>query len=156
MEESYFDKIEKEITKEHTFFVDLGFDLAKQVKHVISTHPTIKSQKDLAIAMGKKESEVSKMLSGLHNLTLESIAKMCWALDFDLIMTDLKAQEKYNSHIVATSIVNAEKRYLVNINITVINVYTIHPPGHHQFSHNNKLEMDFIPSRSSLSIPAFL
>ncbi len=128
MEESYFDKIEQDIKKEHTFFVDFGFDFAKQVKYVLSIHPTIKTQKDLAIAMGKRESEISKMLTGLHNLTLESISKMCGVLDYDLILTDIKAQHKYNSHLVSVGAAESHNYYILNINITV-QVYNVLPAG---------------------------
>ena len=40
--------------------------------------------KDLAQAMGKSPSEVSKWLSGMHNLTLKSIVKMEIALGVNL------------------------------------------------------------------------
>lgn len=43
------------------------------------------NQKDLAKKMGKTESEVSKWLSGLHNLTMKSIAKLETVLDADLL-----------------------------------------------------------------------
>lgn len=43
-----------------------------------------KSQ-DLANAMGKSPSEVSKWLTGMHNLTLKSITKIEIALGIDLI-----------------------------------------------------------------------
>lgn len=50
--------------------------------------------KDLAKAMGKSPSEVSKWLSGTHNLTLKSIVKMEIALDITLIHTaPVKAYE---------------------------------------------------------------
>jgi transcriptional regulator with XRE-family HTH domain len=42
------------------------------------------TQKEFARALGKSESEVSKWLSGLHNLTLKSIAKMEAVLEADL------------------------------------------------------------------------
>ncbi len=43
------------------------------------------SQKDLARKMGKTETEVSRWLSGMHNLTLGSIAKLSIALEKDII-----------------------------------------------------------------------
>lgn len=50
--------------------------------------------KDLAEAMGKSPSEVSKWLSGTHNLTLKSIIKMETALDITLMHTvPVKAYE---------------------------------------------------------------
>jgi transcriptional regulator with XRE-family HTH domain len=43
------------------------------------------TQAELAEMMGKNPSEVSKWLSGTHNLTLKSIVKMERALEIDLI-----------------------------------------------------------------------
>lgn len=43
------------------------------------------SQKDLARKMSKTETEVSRWLSGMHNLTLGSIAKLSIALEKDII-----------------------------------------------------------------------
>lgn len=49
---------------------------------------------DLAAAMGKSPSEVSKWLTGMHNLTLKSIVKMETALGIELIHTEpVKAYE---------------------------------------------------------------
>jgi|GEM_PF-7013164 len=90
-----FDRILEETTDDNARFVDKNWDIRKQVKFLLRNHPTIKSQKDLARALGKEESEISKLLSGLHNLTLETITKLESALGHDIILTDLKAQEKY-------------------------------------------------------------
>ena len=43
------------------------------------------TQKDLAQAMDKRESEVSRWLAGEHNLTLKSIAKLEAALGMEII-----------------------------------------------------------------------
>lgn len=53
-----------------------------------------KSQ-DLAKAMGKSPSEVSKWLSGLHNLTLKSLIKMEFVLGIDLINIDPVKEVQY-------------------------------------------------------------
>ena len=53
------------------------------------------SQKELAQKLGKTESEVSRLLSGLHNLTLKSIAKLEAELGSDIIITPLEASRKY-------------------------------------------------------------
>ncbi|MEM9982341.1 MAG: helix-turn-helix transcriptional regulator, partial [Bacteroidota bacterium] len=45
------------------------------------------TQKDLADKLGKSESEVSKWLTSLHNLTLKSITKLEAALGEDIIIT---------------------------------------------------------------------
>lgn len=43
------------------------------------------TQKDLASILGKTETEVSRWLSGTHNLTIATIAKISAALDTDII-----------------------------------------------------------------------
>lgn len=53
------------------------------------------SQKEFAKRLGKTEAEVSKWLSGVHNLTLKSIEKMAAVLDRDIIVTPLEAQKLY-------------------------------------------------------------
>ena len=53
-----------------------------------------KSQ-DLAKAMDKSPSEVSKWLSGMHNITLKSIIKMEQALGIDLIHTEPVKEYEY-------------------------------------------------------------
>ena len=44
------------------------------------------SQKDLAQKLGKTETEVSRWLSGTHNLTLSTISKISVALGEDIII----------------------------------------------------------------------
>ncbi|MCY7358099.1 MAG: helix-turn-helix transcriptional regulator [Rudanella sp.] len=43
------------------------------------------SQKDLAVALHKSESEISKWLSGTHNLELKTIIRIEDALDEDIL-----------------------------------------------------------------------
>ena len=51
------------------------------------------SRTEFAEMLGKSPSEISKWLTGLHNLTLKSITKMEVALDVDLI--NIEPQYKY-------------------------------------------------------------
>lgn len=44
-------------------------------------------QRDLAKALGKTETEVSRWLSGTHNLTIATIAKIATVLGDDIITT---------------------------------------------------------------------
>ncbi len=44
-----------------------------------------RTQKELAAAIGKKESEVSKWLSGIHNLTLQSLSLLEAGLGVNII-----------------------------------------------------------------------
>lgn len=52
-------------------------------------------QKEFAEMLGKKPSEVSKWLTGLHNLTLKSITKMEVTLGVDLISIEPVTEYKY-------------------------------------------------------------
>lgn len=93
--ENALDKILKNINPENQVYVDLNLDIREQILYILSHHPKIKNQKQLAKELKKKDSEVSRILSGMHNLTLETIAKLTAILGHDIIMTDLKAKEKY-------------------------------------------------------------
>jgi transcriptional regulator with XRE-family HTH domain len=53
------------------------------------------TQKELAARVGKSEAEISKWLSGAHNLTLKSLAKLELALGEDVITTPSEARQKY-------------------------------------------------------------
>lgn len=64
-------------------FVEKNLTITEKVRMAMEAK-NWKSQ-DLAKAMDKSPSEVSKWLSGLHNLTLKSIIKMEMALGVDLI-----------------------------------------------------------------------
>lgn len=64
-------------------FIDKNLAITEKVRIAMET----KNWKslDLAKAMDKSPSEVSKWLTGMHNLTLKSITKMEIALGIDLI-----------------------------------------------------------------------
>ena len=52
------------------------------------------SQKDLAKRLGKTETEVSRWLSGTHNLTLATVCKISAALDAEVVkVADRPCQE---------------------------------------------------------------
>lgn len=65
--------------------VDLSFQISNRVYELLEQKNM--SQKDLAKRLGKTETEVSRWLSGTHNLTLATIAKLSVALDDDIIQT---------------------------------------------------------------------
>ncbi len=86
------------IPVENTRFVDKNLDISEQVYALLEQKGL--TQKQFAQMLGKSESEVSKWLSGLHNLTLKSIAKMEVALGEDIVITPQQAQARY-AHTVA-------------------------------------------------------
>jgi transcriptional regulator with XRE-family HTH domain len=96
MASQLFRQLLKEVSPENKQYVRKNLDIANQVIDILDTHPTIKTRKALAEALGKEPSEISKWLSGLHNLTLESITKMEVALGCDIILTDSQARERYD------------------------------------------------------------
>jgi transcriptional regulator with XRE-family HTH domain len=95
MASKIFEELQKSITPENQQFVDKNLAISRQVRHILAHHKTIKTQKDLAKALGKEPSEISKWLNGLHNIGLENITKMEAALGCDIILTDIQAKEKY-------------------------------------------------------------
>lgn len=68
--------------------VDLSVQIANRVYELMEKSNM--TQKDLAKKLGKTETEVSRWLSGTHNLTLATIAKLSVALNDDIIVTPTK------------------------------------------------------------------
>lgn len=64
-------------------FIEKNLAITEKVRLALEAKGWNKGQ--LAEAMGKSSPEVSKWLSGMHNLTLKSIIKMEQALGVDLI-----------------------------------------------------------------------
>ena len=63
--------------------VDLCVAIANRVYDLLEERGM--SQRDFARALGKTETEVSRWLSGTHNLTIGTIAKMATVLGDDII-----------------------------------------------------------------------
>lgn len=72
--------------------VDLCVAIANRVYDLLEEHGM--SQRDLARALGKTETEVSRWLSGTHNLTIATIAKMATVLGDDIIAATSSAGHK--------------------------------------------------------------
>lgn len=96
MPSELFQRLLKEVKPENSQFVEKNMAIADQVREILDTHPTIKTQKALAEALGKEPSEISRWLSGLHNIGLENITRMEVALGSDIILTDRQARERYD------------------------------------------------------------
>lgn len=74
-------------------YVSHNVDIAEQIHLILDKLGW--TQKDLAKKLRKSEAEVSKWLSGQHNLTIKSISKIELALGEDIITTPKKAEKKY-------------------------------------------------------------
>lgn len=64
----------KKIPKDLKIFMDKSFDIVEQIDIILTKQG--KSQKDLADALHKKESEISKWMRGTHNFTQRTLAKI--------------------------------------------------------------------------------
>ena len=62
-----FDRIRGEVKVDDEAFIELGLDFVEQIRYNMSIHPTIKTQKALAKALGKEESEISKWIFSTYD-----------------------------------------------------------------------------------------
>ncbi len=74
-------------------FVDINLDISEQVMQYLDSKNW--TQKDLAAKLDKSEAEISKWLSGMHNLTLKSISKMEAVLGEHIIITPQVAKKMF-------------------------------------------------------------
>lgn len=109
---SLMDSIRQSTPPEVNKQVDMCVSIANRVYEILEERGM--SQKDFAKLLGKTETEVSRWLSGTHNITLATIAKMSVALGDDIITTthnqhnevhyqEIASQEVYDSAFVAES-----------------------------------------------------
>jgi len=89
------ERLKAKILPENQIFVKKNLQISEQVTALLKEKNW--SQKKFASKLGKSESEVSKLLSGLHNLTLKSISKLEAELGSDIIVTPLEACKKYKT-----------------------------------------------------------
>ncbi len=82
-ENNIYDRIRARVKPETRRYLRTNMAIAMRVADILKTKGW--TQKDLARAMGKAESEISKWLSGSHNLTLKSVAKMEAVLESDVL-----------------------------------------------------------------------
>lgn len=66
------------VTPETREFIRLNVSVANRIYDILEERGM--SQKDFAKLMGKTEAEVSRWLSGTHNFTMETIARINYAL----------------------------------------------------------------------------
>jgi transcriptional regulator with XRE-family HTH domain len=71
------------IAPDSVLFISKIGDIADRIQLLLDERGW--TQKDLAVALHKNESEVSKWLTGIHNFTVKSLAKMEAVLGADII-----------------------------------------------------------------------
>ena len=77
------DEIRQTMTPEMKRQMELSVQIANRIYEIMEEKGL--SQKNLADLLGKTETEVSRWLSGTHNMTLATIAKISTALNADII-----------------------------------------------------------------------
>lgn len=77
------EEIRQTITPEMKRQMELSVQIANRIYEIMEEKGL--SQKNLAALLGKTETEVSRWLSGTHNMTLATIAKISTALNTDII-----------------------------------------------------------------------
>ena len=77
------DEIRRNISPEMKLQMELSVAIANRIYTILENKGM--SQKDFAKLMGKTETEVSRWLSGTHNLTMATICKISAALGEDII-----------------------------------------------------------------------
>jgi transcriptional regulator with XRE-family HTH domain len=82
----------KKIPQDVKIYVDMAFKLADQIDYILKKQG--KTQRDLALALGKSESEISKWLTGEHNFTLRSIAKIQSVLNEPILLCPIELNQK--------------------------------------------------------------
>jgi transcriptional regulator with XRE-family HTH domain len=86
-------RIKARTNPESKSFIQKNLEISEQIQSILDKKGW--NQTQFAKELGKYESEVCKLLSGLHNLTLQSIAKMEAVLGEDIITTPNAASLKY-------------------------------------------------------------
>ena len=77
------DEIRQTMTPEMKRQMELSVQIANRIYEIMEERGL--SQKNLASLLGKTETEVSRWLSGTHNMTVATIAKISTALNADII-----------------------------------------------------------------------
>ena len=74
MKNSRLEERRKKISKDIDIFVKQSFDIVDRIHQILIDQG--KEQKDLAKLLGKSESEISKWMTGTHNFTIKTLAKI--------------------------------------------------------------------------------
>lgn len=92
------DKFLSETPKEFDYFLLHSMEFSSMLESILAKDNTM-NQRKLADKIGKEESEISRWLSGNHNLTLRSIAKIEAALGSQLLYTRSEIIERFIPYI---------------------------------------------------------
>jgi antitoxin component HigA of HigAB toxin-antitoxin module len=107
-------QIRERTTPEQKKYVDNNMEIVDYIYDLLAEMKM--KPVDLARVLDKKPAEISKWLSGTHNLTLQSITKIEVALGADIIMTPAQAKAKYEKikyvPLAVTAKVNKQSEFV--------------------------------------------
>ena len=99
MRNKIMDEIRETISPEMKKQMELSVGIANRIYDLLEEKGL--SQKEFAHMMGKTETEVSRWLSGTHNLTMSTIAKISLALGKDIIQPIQKPRRTHTLPLLA-------------------------------------------------------
>jgi transcriptional regulator with XRE-family HTH domain len=100
------------MTEESKIFVDKSIEIVDYIFQLMEEKGM--KQKNLAEKMGKTEAELSKILSGMHNLTLRSIAKLEAALEKTIVCTPISYGHHNNIELLYGPVNDVSSKKIVN------------------------------------------
>lgn len=98
---SAFERLRAKIQPHDREFASLSLDIVDQIHEILNAKGW--SQKTLADKMGKRESEISRLLSGTHNLSILTLAKIQLALGKTVICTPKRFEALLSSQVSIVS-----------------------------------------------------
>jgi transcriptional regulator with XRE-family HTH domain len=113
MASKYWNKVSKSIAPSSKLFAKKSLDIIDQIHHILEQKGM--TQKELAQTLDKSESEISKWLSGGHNITLKTITRIEAALNATVITTPLR-ENGYSANYVYASYETEAKIISINNN----------------------------------------
>jgi len=140
-----FKELLKNISDEKRRFIRISMDIADQIAQYLKEKRM--TQKELAIKLGKNESEISKWLNGSHNFTLDTIAKIESALNEDIMVVPMYAYEKVYINYESSSSYQFTNSFFERktVGIDILSVY---------FKKNQmKLEYDLLGIKKDFTEP---
>ena len=96
MKNKRFEERRAKIPKYIDIFVQDSFDIVDRIHQILVDQG--KEQKDLAAALGKTESEISKWMTGTHNFTIKTLSKIAAVLGEPVILT-IKDQQNTTQEV---------------------------------------------------------
>jgi ribosome-binding protein aMBF1 (putative translation factor) len=100
-EQDYFDNFLKSIPEQTKRSARISLDIASQINSILKKKNI--SQRELASRLNKKESEISKWLSGNHNFTIKTLAGIETILGEEIISVPIFDKKTSNKTMIKKS-----------------------------------------------------